>query len=90
MLPWPDLRLGEDEVGVDAPTCDGIYRRGEVLELDCELDMSHEIIVSAVGLSDESLSVCSKSAPSDGCCACGYDISQYDVGMSEILEDSGQ
>ncbi len=81
--------LGEDQLTVDAPTCGSSYWRVDHLELGCPLDEDHEITLSADGYSDETLTVSAESTDNEGCCACGYLVSQYDVELSEIPEDSG-
>jgi hypothetical protein len=81
--------LGEDTVSVDAPTCDAVHWRGEILELSCELDVDHEVTLSAEGFSDETLWVFSESSDDDGCCSCGYVVAEYEVELSEIPHSEG-
>jgi hypothetical protein len=76
-----------EDLDVEAPTCTDFYWRGEYIELDCPLDEDHRVTIQADDHEIETITVFSASNDADGCCACGFDLAEYDVQLEELGEE---
>ncbi len=76
-----DAAIPQATLVVDAPTCTSSTWQGEVLQLSCPLDENHDVTLSAEGYLPQTLTVWASSAPDEGCCACGFELAEYDVGL---------
>ncbi len=81
--------LGETLVTIDAPTCWSHRWQGDTLKLGCELDLDHELTLSADSYLDATVTVNATSVEAQGCCACDFELAEVEVELEPVAHDEG-
>ena len=75
---------------LETESCDNVEWSGERFELECELDASHWIRISALGYEDYAVEfVVPSTEGTRSCCACGYSPVFHDAMFELVGSDSG-